>query len=196
MPVQMDIADVKSALRGAAEARRTQVAADDDGDAATLMTANVLSWRRPLAGDFFGVYWPFRSEIDTRPLIHQLRAIGCVIGLPVVVGKTSPLVFRQWTPDVELVADGFGVLTPGPSAPELIPRTVLTPVLAFDRRGYRLGYGGGFYDRTLAKLRSEDGVLAIGVGFAGQEVDNVPITEFDMQLDAVATEVEVLEFGI
>jgi 5-formyltetrahydrofolate cyclo-ligase len=160
------------------------------------MADNVMSWRRPVAGDFIGVYWPFRSEIDTRPLIHQLHAAGCVIGLPVVTAKAAPLVFRQWTPDIVLVADRFGVLIPGLEAAELTPRTVVTPLLAFDRRGYRLGYGGGFYDRTLAKLRAEDGVLAVGVGFAAQEMDVVPTAEFDMQLDAVATETAVLELGV
>lgn len=196
MPAPQDVANVKSALRSEAEARRAQAAADDDGSAAVRMADNVMSWRRPVAGDFIGVYWPFRSEIDTRPLIHQLHAAGCVIGLPVVTAKPAPLVFRQWTPDIGLVADRFGVLIPGPEAAELTPRTVVTPLLAFDRRGYRLGYGGGFYDRTLAKLRAEDGVLAVGVGFAGQEMDVVPTAEFDMQLDAVATEKAVLELGV
>jgi 5-formyltetrahydrofolate cyclo-ligase len=196
MPAPQDVANVKSALRSEAEARRAQAAADDDGSAAVRMADNVMSWRRPVAGDFIGVYWPFRSEIDTRPLIHQQHAAGCVIGLPVVTAKAAPLVFRQWTPDIVLVADRFGVLIPGPEAAELTPRTVVTPLLAFDRRGYRLGYGGGFYDRTLAKLRAEDGVLAVGVGFAAQEMDVVPTAEFDMQLDAVATETAVLELGV
>lgn len=196
MSAPINVADAKSILRSAAEARRAQAAADDGDSAAVSIADNVLSWRRPVAGDFIGVYWPFRSEVDTRPLINQLHTAGCVIGLPVVVAKAMPLIFRQWTPDADMMADGFGVMVPGPSAAELTPRTVVTPLLAFDRLGYRLGYGGGFYDRTLAQLRADSGVLAIGVAFAAQEMETVPIDAHDIRLDAIATETEILEFGV
>jgi 5-formyltetrahydrofolate cyclo-ligase len=129
-------------------------------------------------------------EIDVKPLLAQLHASGHPVGLPVVVKKGEPLVFRQWHPGMALVSGGFGTEVPPPVAPEVTPRVLIVPLLAFDGEGYRLGYGGGFYDRTLDKLRTGSAAdpLAVGVAYSAQHVARVPRDDFDQPLDWIATE--------
>lgn len=133
-------------------------------------------------------FWPLDDEFDPRPLFMELQRRGHPVGLPVVVRKGQPLLFRRWLPDIELVRGPFRVMIPPPGSPEIVPDLLLVPLLAFDRDGYRLGYGGGFYDRTLAGLRAGHAVTAIGVAFAGQEVDRVPRGAADQRLDWIITE--------
>ena len=185
----------KRTLRRAATDRRAR-AADEAGLAARQIADHFIAWRRPLSGDAVAVYWPIRSELDTRPLIRQLHEIGCRVGLPVVTARATPLTFRMWTPQTIMEAGAMGIDVPPAGAEEVVPRTVVAPLLAFDRRGYRLGYCGGYYDRTLAGLRDGDGVLAVGVGYAAQEVAAVPVEDHDARLDAIVTEAGVLEFGV
>jgi 5-formyltetrahydrofolate cyclo-ligase len=111
----------------------------------------------------------------------------------VVVRRGLPLLFRAWRPGQALVAGSFGVPRPDKDQPERTPRVLIVPLLAFDRAGYRLGYGGGFYDRTLAGLRAQGEALAIGVGFAVQEAPRVPRDGMDARLDWVVTEREALQ---
>jgi 5-formyltetrahydrofolate cyclo-ligase len=141
-------------------------------------------------------FWPLADELDTRPLINALAARGHQIGLPVVTKKGQPLLFRLWAPGTELVQGNFRVLTPPPEAPEVVPSLLIVPLLAFDRAGYRLGYGGGFYDRTLHKLRDAGGqVLAVGVALSAQEVPAVPRDDTDQPLDWIVTEREAIAIG-
>jgi 5-formyltetrahydrofolate cyclo-ligase len=139
-------------------------------------------------GTVVSAYWAMGDELDANSLIRGLHARGNVIGLPVVMGKGLPLVFRQWTPETRFIPGGFGTQIPGPEAPEVVPERLIVPLLAFDADGYRLGYGGGFYDRTLEKLRAAGRVTAIGFAYAGQEVDSVPREPCDQRLDWMATE--------
>ncbi len=134
---------------------------------------------------------PMRTEID--PLAAMAVHQG-VVGVPVIVGPAMPLRFREWGPGGAMVAGQFGALIPAEGA-WVEPQVVIVPLLAFDARGYRLGYGGGFYDRTLAGLRAKAGVLAVGFAFAAQEVAEVPIDGFDQRLDAVVTEQGVRLFA-
>ena len=128
-------------------------------------------------------FWPMAGEIDIRPLLHALDAGGHAVLLPQTPPRGQPLVFRRWTPDTPMIRERFGTLRPdGPLAE---PDILLVPLLAFDRTGNRLGYGGGYYDRTLAAL---PGRPAIGCAFAAQELDAVPTDEYDARLSAVATE--------
>jgi len=146
--------------------------------------------------DAISAFWPLADELDTRPLIMALSARGHRIGLPVVVKKGQPLLFRLWAPGTELVQGNFRVMTPPPDAPELVPSLLIVPLLAFDRAGYRLGYGGGFYDRTLAKLRAAGGnILAVGVALSVQEVPSVPRDDTDQPLDWIVTEREAFAIG-
>ena len=133
---------------------------------------------------------PMRTEID--PLAAMAVHQGPV-GVPVILAKATPLRFRAWGPGVRMVAGEFGAEIPE-EGPWVEPDVLIVPLLAFDARGYRLGYGGGFYDRTLAGLRARHGVLAVGFAFAAQEVDVVPVDGFDQRLDAVVTEQGVRRF--
>lgn len=186
-----EVAMEKAALRKAAATRRDALAADAPDFAERFKRRFLETWTPP-AGTVVSAFWPIRSELDTRPLIQALHDRGCAIGLPVVMGRLTALQFRQWTPDTRLEVGQFGVSTPPADAPVLEPDWLIVPLLAFDTRGYRLGYGGGFYDITLAGLRARKRVFAIGAAFDGQEVDAVPRQANDARLDAILTEQRVL----
>lgn len=130
-------------------------------------------------------YAAFGDEIDPLPLMAALHARGYALALPAVVAKGAALVFRAYAPGDALVQHRFGMAEPAPERTLCVPSVVLAPLLAFDATGRRLGYGGGFYDRTLAALRP---MQAIGLGFACQRVDAVPANEYDKNLDFIATE--------
>lgn len=186
-----DVVAEKAALRAWAGERRDGLraeAADADRKIADLF---LKTWSPP-AGAVVSAFWPIRNELDLRPLIRQLSERGCRIGLPVVVAKRTALVFREWKPGTDLVAARFGVSVPPDSAPAVEPDWLLVPLLAFDKDGYRLGYGGGFYDITLAGLRARKSVFAIGTAYDGQEVNRVPRTPDDARLDAILTDKRVL----
>ncbi len=129
-------------------------------------------------------FWPLPGEVDIRPLLAALHVRGHRVLLPVTPPKGSPLTFLPWRPGDALAPGRFGTLVPAGGI-EATPTIVLAPLLAFDRAGRRLGYGGGYYDRTLAAL---PGVAAVGCAFAAQEVDAVPAGDYDARLQAVATE--------
>jgi 5-formyltetrahydrofolate cyclo-ligase len=138
-----------------------------------------------LAGARLGIYWPIRSEYDPRFVAHELRQRGGVIGLPVVVGKGRPLIFREWHPGVAMLKGGLDI--PYPEAtPELVPEACLIPPVGFDPLGYRLGYGAGFFDRTLAALSPRP--LAIGVAFECARMESIYPQPYDIALDFIVTE--------
>ncbi len=139
-------------------------------------------------------YWPMADEFDDRPFLAHFADRGHDCVLPVITAKGEPLMFRRWRAGDELVANRLGIEEPGADAPALDPSVVLVPLLAFDGEGNRLGYGGGFYDRSLAKLRERGPVLAIGVAFAGQAMDEVPHGPNDQRLDWIVTEEGVSAF--
>ncbi len=134
-------------------------------------------------------FWAVGSEIDVVPALRAAIERGARAALPVIVARRRALAFREWRPDRPMVRIGW-LYEPPAAADLLVPTVLLTPLLAFDRHGGRLGQGGGFYDRTLAALRMQSPVKAIGVAFAAQEVDKVPADARDAPLDAVVTERE------
>lgn len=180
----------KAALRRKAMARRDTSANREDAQlAAELLTAFLTSYR----GAVVAGYLPIRSEIDPQPAMAAMAAHGPV-GVPVITGRGEALRFRAWDPKGELVAGDLGTLQPG-SGDWLEPEILIVPLVAFDRSGGRLGYGGGFYDRTLARLRAGGGrVLAVGFAYAAQELPDLPAETHDQPLDALVTEAEVLTF--
>lgn len=185
-----DLVAAKRKLRAEMLARRERAHTQAGEGAGTRLRDGVL---RALTDEValarcVSAYYPVGSEIDPRPLYAALLARGLAGGLPVVAGKGKPLRFRRWRPGEALVPGVLGIGVPPSDAPEVEPDLLLVPLLAFDRRGYRLGYGGGFYDRTLAVLRERGKVLAVGVGFADQEVASVPSGPGDQRLDGIATE--------
>ncbi len=127
------------------------------------------------------------AELETRPLLDRLAHDGFNLCLPVMQGRGQPLIFRDWSPGDPLDAVIWGIEEPVETAPERIPDVVITPLLAFDAQGWRLGYGGGFFDRTLKLLRERGRVLAIGYAFDQQEVDAVPHLDYDERLDSILT---------
>jgi 5-formyltetrahydrofolate cyclo-ligase len=136
-------------------------------------------------GGILGVYWPFRAEFDPRPLVDWAVASGRGLALPVVVDKKGPLEYRAWRPGEPLVDGVWNI--PVPEKRELVtPSVVLAPLVGFDGASYRLGYGGGYFDRTLAALSPR--ALAIGVGFAMQELETIHPQHFDVPMDVIVTE--------
>ncbi|MEM9230166.1 MAG: 5-formyltetrahydrofolate cyclo-ligase [Pseudomonadota bacterium] len=168
------------------EVRKTAHASVDPSSALAALLAEVV---RMDPGRVAG-YLPIRTELDPRPVLHQLHARGMPLCVPVVVAAGQPLVFRPWTPETELTRGAFGVSVPV-SGPAVTPDVLITPLLAFDPRGYRLGYGGGYYDRTLSQLRARHAAVAIGLAYDVQAVDRVPSETTDQPLDAVITEAQV-----
>jgi 5-formyltetrahydrofolate cyclo-ligase len=180
---------LKANLRREAGARRKQAHAAHPQAGLALMQHFKNEIRVP-AGAAVSGFWPMGDEIDVKPLLAQLHGSGHPVGLPVVVKKGEPLIFRHWYPGMALVSGGFGTEVPPHSASELEPQVLIVPLLAFDAKGYRLGYGGGFYDRTLDKLRNGSAAdpLAVGVAFSAQHVMRVPRDDYDQPLDWIVTE--------
>jgi len=139
-------------------------------------------------------YAPLGDEINIWPLLNALHKQGHPIALPVVKGPDQPLGFREWSPECELEIDRYGVSYPKVGQ-NLIPQIVLVPLLAFTPSGDRLGYGGGYYDRTLAALRRDGAVFACGVAFTGQEVAELPTDPHDAKLDGILTEKDLRIFA-
>jgi 5-formyltetrahydrofolate cyclo-ligase len=191
-----DLIEAKRTLRRmAAERRRGILAALDRTAAGEAAADRFIAALDPAPGVAISGYWPLDEEFDTRPLLERLHERGHPIGLPVVVARDEPLAFRRWVPGLALVAGAFSVMVPGPAAAPIEPELLVVPMLAFDRQGYRLGYGGGFYDRTLALRRRQGGALAVGLAFAGQEVAHVPHADYDQPLDWAVTEGRALGFA-
>lgn len=133
-------------------------------------------------------FWPIKDEIDIVPLMAGLHADGCTIALPVVQGRGQRLLFRIWRPGDVLEAGVFGTVQPSSRCAVVEPDALLVPLLACDREGWRLGYGGGFYDRTIEELRRKRPVTAVGVGFDGQFLPEVPHGPDDQRLDWLLTD--------
>lgn len=185
----MDIAEVKRQARSAASKRRAEAHAVLKDKAGMMMAERGLP-DIALAGGTVSGFIPYKSEITTIPMLERLHAQGWRTCLPIVIGMEEPLLFRAWVPGEPLVPGAWDIPVPFETSPEAVPDVLLVPLLAFDRRGFRLGYGGGFYDRTLEKLRAIKRVVAIGVAYHAQMVDEVPVGLHDAPLDYVMTEQE------
>lgn len=183
-------------------ARRAGLSARDRLDAATRarMAARLAHEGARIAAtlaphEAASLFVAMRTEPDLLPLAHALHAAGRALCLPVMQGKARPLLFRRWAPGQALVAAAFGVREPAPQAPLVTPALLFTPLAAFDRGCGRVGYGGGFYDRTLARLRAQGRALAVGVAFAAQELPEIPREPTDEKLDMIVTETETIEIA-
>jgi 5-formyltetrahydrofolate cyclo-ligase len=188
-----DLLDLKRRARTAANAQRLQ-AHKTLGERAGLMLAQheLPVVRKESIASVSGFY-PYQAEINVLPLLARLVSEGWRTALPIVMAKGAALTFRAWAPGEPTGRGIWDIHIPLETAAELQPDVLLVPMLAFDRRGYRLGYGGGFYDRTLAELRKLKPVVAIGVAYAMQEMDEVPTAAYDEPLDWILTERGVIE---
>ncbi len=179
-------------MRADARAARDALASGLGAAAATGLAARFMSnpvlreWARP--GVVVSGYLPIGSEIDPRALMARMAAAGAALCLPDVAAPDAPLVFRRWQPDDPVAAGPHGTSVPVSDAEDVVPGLLLVPMLAFDRTGHRLGYGGGYYDRTIAALRSSADVLAVGLAFSGQVRDDLPVGAHDARLDWIVTE--------
>ena len=144
-------------------------------------------------GTIVAGYSPINSEIDPFPLMRALEKRGAELALPVIVKRDHPLIFRSWSPDEGLVRGSYGIFQPSSDAPDVDPDIVLVPLAAFDKAGHRIGYGRGYYDRTLHELRAMKKITVIGIAFAVQEIEIVPRLPHDEQLDCVLTERELID---
>ena len=185
---QVQMADSKTELRKMARARRKGLAFA--GFAAALarhagVLADALAVR---PGMVVGGYMALPEEADPALALAALAARGCIIAYPRVTGPGLPLTFHTVGGGEEMVRGAFGILEPPPHGPSVTPDLVLVPLLAFDGAGHRLGHGGGFYDRTLCARAALGPFLAVGIAYAGQQVDFLPHGAHDWPLDAVLTE--------
>jgi 5-formyltetrahydrofolate cyclo-ligase len=184
---------LKVDLRRQALACRDALSAAERAQAAESIAARAF----PIAlapGAIVAGFMPMKSEINPLPLMRKLAAAGARLALPVVAGRGQPLTMRAWAFGEPLVAGVWGIREPPPIAPAIAPDLLLVPLLAFDRAGHRIGYGAGYYDMTIAALRAQRAVVAIGLAFAAQEIAAVPATPRDVPLDLVLTEHEVIDY--
>jgi 5-formyltetrahydrofolate cyclo-ligase len=190
-----ELSAAKSALRKAVLARRAAIAPDVAEQAAQIAADRMrgLLERWPVGA--ISAFRSFGDEIGTTPLLAALDQAGYRIGLPIVMGKGKPLAFRLWRPGDSMAPGPYGIEQPLASAPEVEPDILIVPMAAFDVAGYRIGYGGGFYDRSLERLRAIKPVVAIGLAYDEQQVDAVPRGDYDARLDHLVTPTRTLSFG-
>jgi 5-formyltetrahydrofolate cyclo-ligase len=186
------IDDLKKTIRREAVARRDGLPAAERAKAAEAIAARPF----PIAikpGTIVSGFSSLKSEINPVPLMRRLADQGAQLALPVVAGKGKPLIMRAWSFGEPLDSGVWGIREPKPEAPEVAPDILIVPLLAFDRAGNRIGYGAGYYDMTIAKLRAMKPTVAIGIAFAAQQIDAVPVTPRDARLDLVLTEREIID---
>jgi 5-formyltetrahydrofolate cyclo-ligase len=188
----MDSRLIKRALRKQAMDERTALVGRIDAAAACRAVRDrFLETFAPEPGTVVSAFWPVGDEFDVKPMMEALHAQGCVWVLPVVTVKHMPLTFRVWEPGMPFIVSSFGIPEPGPDRPPATPDISIVPLLAFDDEGFRLGYGGGYYDRTIEQmrlLRREIPYLTVGVAFEGQQRADLPHEPFDQPLDWILTE--------
>lgn len=183
----------KDILRVAALARRDALSAQQRATAALALAAHLPSLDIGPSAIVAG-YAPIRSEIDPVRVMQTFAAHGARLALPAISARNAALTFRLWAPGVALTRGPLGIPEPAVTALEVNPDIVLVPLAAFDSAGHRIGYGGGYYDRTLPRLRKAKPVIAIGVAFAVQEIPQIPADAHDARLDFVLTETGCLDF--
>lgn len=183
----------KAQLRLAAQTQRSAVPQADRADAAKRAAAHFFDAVPLEPGQIVAAYWPVRDEIDCRPVLSRLMDAFQPVCLPVVLAEDRPLSLRLWEPGQPLYPSGFGTLAPIESAPEVEPDIVIVPLLGFDGMGTRLGYGQGYYDRTLAAMDQKP--LLVGYAFAAQQLSHIPRAPHDVPLDILVTEDGAQRFG-
>jgi 5-formyltetrahydrofolate cyclo-ligase len=192
MSVADHVTERKAELRKDYRARRAALPVTEQSAAAQTIATRGL----PVAikaGMVVSGYSPIKSEISPLPLLRQAADAGAQLALPVVQGRGTPLIMRAWSFGEALGSGVWGIREPKPEAPEVFPDVLIVPILAFDRAGYRLGYGAGYYDMTIMRLRGMKRITAIGIAFAAQEIAELPKTPRDARLDLVLTEREVID---
>jgi 5-formyltetrahydrofolate cyclo-ligase len=184
--------DQKAEIRREVGVRRDALPQAARAAAGETIAARVFPLSFP-PGTIISGFMPLKNELDPQPLMKKLIAAGARLALPVVIGRGKPLDLRAWDFGDPLVSGQWGLREPPPTAPSVDPDILLVPLVAFDRAGNRVGYGAGYYDMTITRLRALKSVTTVGLGFAAQEVPSVPATPRDAPLDLVLTEREVID---
>ena len=185
----MLISELKADLRKKVLAKRIKSHRNFGEVASDSLSQHLLAFLKKKPARKVAGYWATGSEMNLTALLFQLDAEGWSVSLPVVIGNETSLIFRRWRRSDHLSKGPFKTLQTKPESEELIPEIILVPLIAFDGEHYRLGQGGGFYDRTLQKFAKHDiGIVSVGIAFASQQVDVVPRDEHDYCLDFVVTE--------
>lgn len=175
----------RAELRSSMIAAREAIAPSDHAAASAAIERHLGRLLAQLVPKLVGFCWPYRGEFDCRPLMQQRARDGGAAALPVIAAAQAPMSFRVWTPDSDMADGRYGI--PIPAAGKTVtPDLLLMPVVAFDEQGFRLGYGGGYFDRTLAALRPQP--VAVGVGFELARIASIDPGPFDLPLDYVVTE--------
>ena len=181
----LDPAEAKAACRKLAAQNRNHLATSET-DAAAFLATHAERLIDGFGKGTYAAYFPIRSELSPLNLLARLADLGCATALPVTPAEGQPLPFYRWAVGDQLDDGPYGTKQPPPDQPLCRPDVILAPMLAFDYAGWRLGYGGGFYDRTLAVLRGAGHHLTvIGIAYEGQRLDKIPVGPYDMPLDAV-----------
>ena len=187
-----DITSQKAELRNATLAKRDAMPADLRQRGGEIIAARPF----PVAiapGTIVSGFMPMRTEINPLPLMRKLAADGAQLALPVIQGRGKPLLMRAWSFGAPLEARQWGIKEPWDDAPVVDPDILIVPLACFDRGGHRIGYGAGYFDKTIRALRGKKSITAVGVAFSAQEIPHVPATAFDEKLDLVLTEREVID---
>jgi 5-formyltetrahydrofolate cyclo-ligase len=184
----------KAALRAEALARRAGVTEPQARAFATRLAETGADFAAARGAKIASAFWAIKDEVATLPLLQRLAARGIATALPVMQGFRKPLEFRLWAPGAPLAEAKWGIMEPVPAA-EVFPDLLFVPVAGFDRAGNRLGYGAGFYDRTLARLRRKQRIAAVGVAYGVQEFPAIPAESYDEKLDYVLTDREWITCG-
>jgi 5-formyltetrahydrofolate cyclo-ligase len=192
MPDLTETDQTKAALRAAAVALRDALpAAERQAAAATIAARGLPVDVTP--GAIVSGFMPMKTEINPLQLLRKLADAGAQLAMPCIAGRSKPLIMRAWQFGAPLKSGQWGIREPMPDAAEVAPDILIVPLACFDRAGHRIGYGAGYYDMTINALRAKKKVIAIGIGFAVQEIPQVPATERDARLDLVLTEREVID---
>lgn len=186
-------AEAKARLRNEALARRRLVGADLRAAFAVRLAQEGPRLARDFGARVASAFHPIWGEPDTLPLLAALADAGLATALPVTVSRAAPLTFRLWRPGEATVPGEMNIPEPAPEAPELEPDLLFVPLSAFDRRGHRIGFGAGHYDRTLARLRAKGRVMAVGIAYSVSEVPRAPDEPHDQRLDFILTETELID---
>ncbi len=192
MPDASEIERQKTLLRTEALARRDALSPEERAAAAEIIAARAFPVP-VLAGAIVSGFMPLKTEINPLPLLRKLADAGAKLALPAIAGRGKPLVMRAYAFGDEFARGQWGIREPKPDRPEVFPDIMIVPLACFDRKGHRIGYGAGYYDMTIRRMRSMKKIVAIGFAFAVQEIPAVPATERDEQLDLVLTEREVID---
>lgn len=191
--VDETIEQAKAALRIRAHAARALLDQQERAEAAQLAAKHFFEGIVLRPSDVVAAYWRIRDELDCQPILVRLMDSNQTVVLPVVLGPEAPLDLRVWEQGASLYEAGFGTLAPAELAPRAEPDVIIMPLLGFDSQGTRLGYGGGYYDRTLATMTKRPRL--VGLAFAAQELEHIPRDAHDVPLDTIVTEAGVRHFG-